>query len=46
MNKIGKEHFFATQKEAISKIISEADQSICRNCKNHVFKQCPTIVEV
>ena len=46
LNKIGKEHFFATQKEAISKIISEADQSICRNCKNHVFKQCPTIVEV
>ena len=46
LDKIGKEHFFATQKEAISKIISEADQSICRNCKNHVFKQCPTIVEV
>ncbi len=40
---IGKEHIFATQKEAIAKIIPEVDEMICRNCKNHVFKECPTL---
>ncbi len=42
---IGKEHVFATQKEAIGKIISEVDEIICRNCKKHVFKECPRMVE-
>ncbi len=37
---IGKEHIFASQKDAIAKIIPEADEMICRNCKNHLFKEC------
>lgn len=40
LDKIGRDHIFATHKEAISKIIPTADQIICRNCKNHIFKQC------
>ncbi len=40
---IGKEHIFATQKEAIARIISGADEMICRNCKNHIFKECPDL---
>lgn len=43
---IGKEHFFPSQKEAIAKIIPEADELICRNCKNHVFKECPPLTEL
>ena len=37
---IGKEHIFTTQKEALAKIIPEADDMVCRNCKNHIFKEC------
>lgn len=40
---IGKEHIFATQKEAIAKIIPEVDEMICRNCQNHIFKECPPL---
>ncbi len=40
---IGKEHIFATQKEAITRIIPQADDMICRNCKNHIFKECPPL---
>ncbi len=40
---IGREHIFASQKEAIAKIIPEVDKMICRNCKKHVFKECPTL---
>ncbi len=40
---IGKEHVFATQKEAIGKIITGVDETICRSCKKHVFKECPTL---
>jgi sulfate permease, SulP family len=43
---IGKEHIFATQKEAIAKIIPEADENICRHCKNPVFKECPPLTRV
>lgn len=38
---IGREQFFASQKEAIAKIIPAADEMVCRNCKNHIFKECP-----
>lgn len=41
LDAIGKEHIFATQKEAIAKIIPEVDKIICRSCKKHVFKECP-----
>ena len=37
---IGKEHIFTTQKEALAKIIPEADEMVCRNCKHHIFKEC------
>jgi len=37
---IGKEHIFASCKDAIDKIISEADEMACRYCKHHVFKEC------
>ena len=40
---IGKEHIFATQREAIAKIIPEVDEIICRNCQNHIFKECPPL---
>jgi sulfate permease, SulP family len=40
LENIGEENIFATQKEAISKIIPEADENICRYCKNPVFKEC------
>jgi sulfate permease, SulP family len=43
---IGKEHIFVTQKEAIAKIIPEADQNICRSCKNPVFKECPPLTQL
>ncbi len=45
LDTIGKEHFFATQHEAISKIVPEADEMFCRYCKHHVFKQCPSLTE-
>jgi sulfate permease, SulP family len=38
---IDKMNIFATQKEAIAKIIPEADENICRYCKKRVFKECP-----
>lgn len=38
---IGKEYIFATQQEAIARIIPEADATICRYCKNPIFKECP-----
>ncbi len=40
---IGTENIFATQKEAIARIIPDADENICRSCKNPVFKQCPPL---
>ena len=40
---IGKEHIFATQKEAIASIIPKADEMICRTCPKHLFKECPPI---
>lgn len=40
---IGRDHFFVTQREAISKIVPEADEMICRYCKHHVFKECPAL---
>jgi len=43
---IGKENIFATQKEAIARIIPEADENICRSCKNPVFKQCPPLARL
>ena len=42
---IGKENIFANQKEAVAKIIPEADAMICRGCKKHIFKECPPLVE-
>lgn len=38
---IGKENIFTTYKEAVNKIIPEADEMACRYCKSHVFKECP-----
>ncbi|HBG18842.1 MAG TPA: sodium-independent anion transporter, partial [Desulfobulbaceae bacterium] len=38
---IGKEYIFATQQEAIARIIPEADATICRYCKDPIFKECP-----
>lgn len=38
---IGKDNIFPSQKEAVAKIVPEADEMICRNCKCHVFKECP-----
>ena len=43
LDSIGKEHIFASQKEAIARIIPEVDEMMCRNCKNHVFKECPKL---
>lgn len=43
LDAIGKEHIFATQKEAIARIIPEVDKIICRSCKKHVFKECPNL---
>ncbi len=40
LDAIGREHIFATQKEAIAKIIPEADRMICRYCKHPIFKEC------
>lgn len=40
---IGKEHIFASQKEAIAKIIAGVDEIICRSCKKHIFKECPNL---
>ncbi len=42
LDTIGIEHCFATQNEAIGKIVPDADEVICRYCKHHVFKQCPS----
>ena len=38
---IGTDHIFATQKEAVDKILPEADLMKCRRCKNRLFDQCP-----
>jgi len=40
LNAIGEDHIFATYKEAIDKLLPEADKMVCRTCKNHVFKEC------
>jgi len=40
LDKIGKDHFFSTQKEAIDKIVPTADLITCRTCKKHIFTQC------
>ena len=38
---IGKEQVFATQKDAIAKIIPGADETTCRSCKKPFFQECP-----
>jgi SulP family sulfate permease len=43
---IGRDHCFVTQQEAINKIVPDADEMICRYCKHHVFKECPSLTEV
>jgi len=45
LDKIGKDHFFTTQKEAIAKIVPTADQITCRTCKHHIFTQCRIVAE-
>ena len=46
LDSIGRGHIFATQSEAIATIISGADEMICRNCKRHLFKECPPLPEI
>lgn len=38
---IGRAHIFATQQEAIARIIPDADPMICRHCKSPLFQECP-----
>ncbi len=40
---IGKGHIFPSHKEAIARIIPQADETICRSCTCHIFKECPII---
>jgi len=37
---IGREHLFATQKEAIATILASVDPMACRNCSAPLFEQC------
>lgn len=37
---IGGDHIFATEKEAVAKIIPKADSMVCRYCKKPVFTGC------
>jgi hypothetical protein len=39
---IGKEQIFVSQKEAVAMIVPNADEMICRSCKNPVFEECPS----
>lgn len=43
IDKIGEDHIFATQKEAITKVISEVDRIRCRRCTNRMFENCPEV---
>ena len=38
---IGRDHLFASQKEAIAEIMSHVDTVMCQHCDNPVFEQCP-----
>jgi sulfate permease, SulP family len=41
LENIGRENYFASLQEAVATIIPKADETICRYCKNHLFKECP-----
>ena len=41
LDTIGRDHLFATQKEAIAEILPHVDTVRCQHCDNPVFKQCP-----
>jgi len=43
LDKIGKDHFFATQEEAINTIIPNADPFFCRTCTKPLFKPCKAL---
>jgi SulP family sulfate permease len=38
---IGRDHLFATQKDAIAEILPHVDTVSCQHCEKPVFKQCP-----
>jgi sulfate permease, SulP family len=39
-DKIGREHFFESKKEAITSIYNELDKDICSRCEVKIFKEC------
>ena len=39
---IGRDHLFATQKEAIDQILARVDIAACQNCASPLFPRCPT----
>lgn len=39
---IGKDHIFATKREAIAVIYDQLDQGICANCTARIFEECKT----
>jgi sulfate permease, SulP family len=38
---IGRDHLFATPREAIAEILPHIDNIRCQHCENPVYKQCP-----
>lgn len=38
---IGRDHLFATQKEAIDHILAHVDTAACQHCTSPLFSQCP-----
>ncbi len=43
LNEIGEDHFFASKKEAISRIFEKLNKSICSRCDKRIFKECETV---